>query len=153
MRINCIPVDFLADVHLFAEYREIKMLPKAFLKSKNSKNGILKEKISKKYILNTGHGYFFYDKLNYIYYRFKELKTELKKRNFNIQHNDILYINDKKYLNDWVPNKEDMLTSFERIYQKIMMKPDWYKFHHEPMNKKNWEDLLHIQKELIIKGI
>ena len=74
MRINVIPMNMLADQHLFAEFREIKMLPKSLLRSWNAKKGIDYSKISKHYTLNTGHGYFFYDKLNYI---FKKLQLSL----------------------------------------------------------------------------
>lgn len=152
MRINCVPVDFLADQHLFAEYREIKMLPKSFLRSKTSKNGILTNKISKKYTLNTGHGYFFYDKLKYIYSRFEELKKELVKRNYNITNLEILSISDLYFLNDWKPTKEDMNVSLDRIEEKIFMKPEFYHYNHESMNRDKWKEILVIQRS-IIKGV
>ena len=39
MRVNVIHPKYLADQHLVAEYREIKMGPKALSKSLYSKNG------------------------------------------------------------------------------------------------------------------
>ena len=46
MRVNVIHPKYLADQHLVAEYREIKMGPKALSKSLYSKNGVDKNRIS-----------------------------------------------------------------------------------------------------------
>lgn len=43
MRVNVIHPKYLADQHLVAEYREIKMGPKALSKSLYSKNGVDKK--------------------------------------------------------------------------------------------------------------
>ena len=48
MRVNVIHPKYLADQHLVAEYREIKMGPKALSKSLYSKNGVNKNRISKR---------------------------------------------------------------------------------------------------------
>lgn len=65
MRVNVIHPKYLADQHLVAEYREIKMGPKALSKSLYSKNGVDKKRVSKEYTLNTGHTYFFMIKINF----------------------------------------------------------------------------------------
>ena len=94
MRINIIPVELLADRHLIAEYREIKMLPKCIVRSSKSKNGIDYNSLPKEYTLNTGHGKFFYNKLGFIENRFQELIQEMKNRNFNVTCTELY---DKKY--------------------------------------------------------
>ena len=65
-RINIIPVSELHDQHLIAEYREITMVPAALNRTLNSKTGLIREKISKRFTLNNGHVYFFYDKGLYL---------------------------------------------------------------------------------------
>lgn len=153
MRINCIPVDLLADVHAFAEWRELKILPKSLLRSKNSKNGLDMNKISEHYTLNTGHGYFFYDKLSYIYKRSIQLKEELEKRGYNLGESDILVLNIPGLMNDWVPTPRDMNVSLERITQKIMMKPEWYRYKRKSMTKEDWVSFLELQKVILSEEI
>ena len=58
-RINIIPANELYDQQLIDEYREITMVPAALKRTLNSKNGLVKSKISNKYTLNSGHVYFF----------------------------------------------------------------------------------------------
>lgn len=126
MRINCVPVQELHKIHLFAEFREIKMLPKALLRTINSKNGLDKNKISPKYTLNTGHGYFFYDKLNYIYDRFEELSYEVIRRGINTNSFEITKIDIPELMNNWIPTKEDIEINRERINLRISQKPHLY---------------------------
>lgn len=96
-RINLIPPDQLADQHLFAEFREIKMIPKSLNRSLAaviSKNpyhtiyphdvvGQLLARIPKKFTLNTGHVSFFYDKGAYLYRWYSMLREELRLRGIN----------------------------------------------------------------------
>jgi deoxyribonuclease (pyrimidine dimer) len=128
-RINIIPVEELADQHLIAEYREITMVPAALKRTLASKVGLRKEKISKRYTLNTGHVYFFYDKGLYLYNRYQEIITEMKRRGFNPSPGrkfpkevfpDYLY-------NDWMPSLDEQKIVRQRIEEKINMKPDWYR--------------------------
>ena len=66
-RINLITPSKLADQHLFAEWREIKMIPPALMRSLKSKNEQdIISKISNTYTLNKGHVTFFYDKINFL---------------------------------------------------------------------------------------
>ena len=81
-RINLIEPNELTDQHLIAEYREITMVPAALKRTLNSKIGLRKDKISKKYTLNTGHVYFFYDKGLYLNKRYDEIIAEMKQRGF-----------------------------------------------------------------------
>jgi len=79
-RINLVNPSELQDQHLIAEYREITMIPAALNRTLNSKIGLRREKISKKYTLNSGHVYFFYDKGKYLYNRYQDIITEMKNR-------------------------------------------------------------------------
>ena len=128
-RINIIPVEELTDQHLIAEYREITMVPAALKRTLSSKVGLRKEKISKRYTLNTGHVYFFYDKGLYLYKRYQEIITEMKGRGFNPNparrfpkdvFPDYLY-------NDWMPSLDEQKIIRKRIEEKINMKPGWYR--------------------------
>lgn len=149
MRINCLPVEWLADQHLFAEFREIKMLPKALQRTLKSSKGLKISLISDKYTLNTGHGYFFYNKLGYIYKRFEELKTEVHRRGYDTSSNDILDLQISDLTHDWKPTVSDMLVSLQRITEKIMMKPEWYRYNKNKMNKQDWVEFLNLKKQRI----
>lgn len=139
MRINCVPVGWLADQHLMAEFREIKMLPKALIRSLSSKKGLDISRISKTYTLNTGHGYFFYNKLEFVYARFENITYELLARDFKINEIDILELQRIDLRGSWSPSKSEMITSLERIEQKIMMKPEWYRYKRQAMTRDDWK--------------
>lgn len=131
-RVNVIPVEALTDQHLFAEYREITRLF-ALVKQACDKypiNTVLK-KVVPTYRLNTGHVLFFYDKLGFIEKRYFELKNELLLRSFNITLKDDIVefrqIIDKRFYNDFIPNKADMVINIKRLIDKIESKPNWYK--------------------------
>lgn len=131
-RVNIIPVQELTDQHLFAEYREITRLF-ALVKQACDKypiNTVLK-KVVPTYRLSTGHVVFFYDKLDFIERRYFELKDEVLKRGFNITLKDDItefrQIIDKRFYNDFTPNKNDMAINIERLIEKINAKPNWYK--------------------------
>ena len=72
-RINIVPASELYNQHLIAEYREITMVPAALNRTLKSKNGLDKSKIPKRYQLNKGHVYFFYDKGKYLDKRNKQI--------------------------------------------------------------------------------
>ncbi len=128
-RINIIPVSELTDQHLIAEYREITMVPAALKRTLRSKVGLRKEKISKRFTLNTGHVYFFYDKGLYLNNRYQEIITEMKLRGFNPDPNRKFpkHVFPKHLYNDWISSLDEQKIIRERIKQKINMKPDWYR--------------------------
>ena len=149
MRINIIPVNFLSDQHLIAEYREIKMLPKLAVRIIKSKSGLDINKISKEYTLNTGHGYFFVNKLTYIEKRFSQLCDEIKKRKFAL-NSTLLFDNNYDYsvltpdlYNDYIPSKEEQLINIERIKLRInemsQKKKNFYKFYSYNMSLEDWD--------------
>ncbi len=128
-RINIIPVSELTDQHLIAEYREITMVPAALNRTLNSKIGFQKEKVKKKFTLNSGHVYFFYDKGKYLNNRYKEIIDEMKKRGFSPDPNRKFpkEVFPEDLYNDWKPNKEDQKIIKKRLKEKINLKPDWYR--------------------------
>ena len=125
MRINCIPVEYLSDVHLRAEYREIILSIHYYKKSFFSKSGIDENRIPENYTLNKGHGYFWYNKFGYIDKRYNELLIEMKNRNYStISIEEKFYNLFEQYIpsntrNDWTPNKKDMIINLERILLRI----------------------------------
>lgn len=128
-RINIIPPSELSNQHLMAEYREIFMVPASLKRTLNSKEGYLANKVSKKYTLNKGHVYFFYNKLLYLRNRYSLLVNELKQRGYKLDDNR-LFPDDlpKQFYKDWKPSEEEQLIAKERINWKIQLKPNWYKF-------------------------
>jgi len=129
-RINIIPVSELHDQHLIAEYREITMVPAALNRTLNSKTGLIREKISKSFTLNSGHVYFFYDKGLYLDKRYTEIVNEMKSRGFNPDSARVFPIEifkDNDLYNDWTPTIEDQKLIRQRIQERINSKPDWYR--------------------------
>ena len=129
-RINIIPVEELYDQHLIAEYREITMVPAALNRTLNSKLGLKLNKISKKYTLNAGHVYFFYNKGKYLYDRYSQITTEMSKRGF--KHDSkrkfpTKIFKENNLYHDWSPNKEDYKIIRKRIKDKLQAKPNWYR--------------------------
>ena len=141
MRVNVIHPKYLADQHLVAEYREIKMGPKALSKSLYSKNGVDKNRISKEYTLNTGHTYFFYDKNKFLKRRLKLVIEEMQFRGF--QTNNVNLIDESydyhpstfnaEWWGDWEVTDEAVTINMERIESRLAMKEGWYKFWKRPI--------------------
>ena len=147
MRVNVIHPTFLSDQHLVAEYREVKMGPKALSRSLGSLKGVDKKKISPKYTLNTGHTYFFYDKNTFLEKRLALIVEEMQFRGFQTNH--IKLLDDKydyhpntfnpEWWGDWEPDLEALKINMERIDQRFFQKslePEtkgWYKFWKRPI--------------------
>ena len=129
-RINIIPPKKLYDQHLIAEYREITMVPAALKRTLNSKSGLMLSKISKKYTLNKGHVYFFYNKGLYLDKRYKQIIQEMRNRGFNPDSKrkfPVQIFIDNNLYHDWEPCKEDFKIIEKRIAEKIKKRPNWYK--------------------------
>lgn len=142
MRVNVLHPRFLSDQHLIAEYREVKMGPKALSKSLYSKNGVDKKRINPVYTLNTGHTYFFYDKNGYLEGRLARLVAEMQQR--GIETNFTELIDDKydyhpdtfndEFWNNWQPDEAALNINLERINQRFSIKQvGWYKFWGRPV--------------------
>lgn len=135
-RINLVDPSELMDQHLFAEFREIKMVPKALrrsLKAKQYNHDLVLKSVPKQFTLNTGHVKFFYDKGLYLSKRFTLLQIELIKRGYKIDlksslDDENIYLNvPSSFLNDYTPTEEALSIIRKRIQEKIDMKPSWYR--------------------------
>ena len=128
-RINIISPSELTDQHLIAEYREITMVPGSLRRTLKSKAGFRKERVSKKYTLNAGHVYFFYDKGKYLDKRYNQLVEEMKLRGFNPDSNRKFpkEVFPTELYNDWMPTLEEQKVVRQRIDEKIKMRPNWYR--------------------------
>jgi deoxyribonuclease (pyrimidine dimer) len=132
-RINLVPPSELTDQHLFAEFREIKRVPKVLLKSLQAYGLVgVCDRIPKHFTLGTGHVTFFYNKGVYLANRYQALREELHRRgvNFDITARldpDNIYGIHPRLQEDYVPTPEALTIIRERIATKIAMKPTWYR--------------------------
>ncbi len=153
-RINLVPPRELMDQHLFAEFREIKMVPKALHRSlralwkrelgndfdlREQSDRItsvihtLTEKIPSDFTLNTGHVMFFYNKGRYLMDRYMGIRYELYSRGMNFNgysqfDPDHIYDVYPELNNDYNPTPEALILIRARIAEKIAMKPNWYRY-------------------------
>ena len=134
-RINLVPPEELMDQHLFAEFREIKMVPKSLSRSLKARGAedVLK-RIPPAFTLNTGHVSFFYDKGKYLRKRYELLKEELEYRGLNFNR-DSLFDPDGTFESlgdafnrDYEPTEIALELIRKRIIDKIAMKPLWYRY-------------------------
>lgn len=133
-RINLVHPSELSDQHLFAEFREIKMVPKALARSIRAR-GIsgVRSVIPSKFTLGKGHVSFFYDKGKYLSNRYEQLRTELTTRgiNFNTEalfDSDGVFEYNQCFYGEYSPDDTAIATIRQRIAEKIAMKPSWYRF-------------------------
>lgn len=132
-RVNLVPPAELYDQHLFAEWRELKMIPKSLARSLLSRGlaGVLKM-IPPDYVLGGGHVSFFYDKGAYLRERYQVLSEELFRRgvDFNTQS---LFDPDRTFElypeldNNYVPTEAALALIRARIADRVAMKPSWYR--------------------------
>ena len=129
-RINIIEPFELTDQHLIAEYREIFMVGGSLRRTLKSKSGYQESKVPKKFTLNSGHVYFFYNKGAYLHRRYHELIDEMMKRGFEPDPSRVfptkVFVENGLY-NEWMPTIEDQKIIRERISLRISQKPDWYR--------------------------
>ena len=130
-RINLVNPQELSDQHLVAEYREIFMVGSALQRSmKSARWEFNKQKLPKKFTLNKGHVRFFYNKGKYLHNRYIKLIKEMKNRGMKPDPKRLFKKEqwpDELY-NDWEPNEEDIAVIRCRINQKILQKPEWYRW-------------------------
>ena len=129
-RVNILNPKDLTDQHLIAERLELTFVLSSAKRSNESKKGL---HVAPKFTLNAGHVSFFHDKLQYIKNRFNELTQEMIDRGMNPQmpyprEYDTL---PKGMWKDYVPTHEDETIIKERIVQRIMLKPEWYRYRGE----------------------
>ena len=132
-RINLVPPAELMDQHLFAEFREIKMVPRALARSlaSGTVDAVLK-RVPEKFTLNTGHVCFFYNKGAYLRRRYDELREELRLRGVNFNEGSVFDLDGvmtvEPWNGDYVPDEAAFLIIRTRIAEKIAMRPGWYKY-------------------------
>lgn len=135
-RINLVPPQELMDQHLFAEFREIKMIPKALRRS-IAAFGVdgVRRRIPREFTLNTGHVCFFYDKGYYLHKRYSEIRAELDRRGINYNKDSQLDpdgvfggILCPPLNEDYTPTPEALAIIRRRIAEKIALKPWWYRY-------------------------
>lgn len=143
-RVNLVPVTELADQHLFAEFRELKMVPKSLARSMRaaeargarSHEQIVYDVLSKcprEYVLGTGHVSFFYDKGLYLQQRYSDLRRELARRQYAFDQNSLLdpdrvFERDARFRNDYTPTPAALALIRARIAERIAQKPEWYRW-------------------------
>jgi deoxyribonuclease (pyrimidine dimer) len=140
-RINLVPPSELTDQHLFAEFREIKMVPKSLARSLRARGlaGVLKI-VPAEFTLNKGHVSFFYDKGCYLQRRYQELRIELAVRGVNFDKGsefdpDDTFFNNPGLLGRYTPTPEALKIIRDRIAEKIAMKPNWYRYNGKPLTQ------------------
>lgn len=118
---------------LCAEWRELKMIPKALARSlKTQSREKIFKKIPKEFCLNAGHVTFFYDKGAYLRKRYDQLTEELIARGYNINRDakfdpdDVMF--EPTWNGDYKPDERAFAIIRERIAEKIAMKPEFYKW-------------------------
>lgn len=125
MRINLgIPPALLADQHLIAEYAEVEMVPGILRKN------LVVPNINDTMLLRFDHINFFKDKLSYLYHRKIELVKEMRFREFKVNF-PLLLIDDlpANLRNNWEPSLNQSRFVKQRIAERLITKPDWYRFH------------------------
>jgi deoxyribonuclease (pyrimidine dimer) len=144
MRINVIDPRLLLDQHLVAEYREIKMLPKAFIRTLRSRLGLIETKIPTEYVLGKGHGYFFYDKLLYIEERFEAILKEIKLRGFTTNFTSLYdenfdysldVVESFKAYNSYNPTYKDCCVNVSRIIDRFDEVDNFYRYYGRLISK------------------
>jgi deoxyribonuclease (pyrimidine dimer) len=140
-RLNLVPVEELYDQHLFAEFREIKMVPKALARSlraalRHCKHGTpveyVLDRVPPVYVLGTGHVSFFYNKGMYLQQRYSDLCRELARRGINYDRNalldpDYVFEHDYRLRGDYYPTPEALALVRTRIALRVADKPTWYR--------------------------
>lgn len=115
-RINCIPVEELTREHLVAEYRELPRLAKhAAQKYVKNPNFVPPPT----YRLGRGHMDFFVDKGKWLAERHEQLVTEMRRRNYVVNHPTYPHIHPQVWQGDWTPTEEALAVNRERIQLRL----------------------------------
>lgn len=124
-RINVIPVQYLADQHLIAEYRELPRVLKQNIDLSDAPDN---------YCLGKGHMKWGRKHALYCLKRYKEICNEMIYRGFtvNYTYEDLKkYVNincPKEILNDYIITDVDIVLNLKRIVEKIIKRQNFYKW-------------------------
>lgn len=135
-RINLISPEELTDQHLMREYQELPRIVGLVRKAIHRGKKPSDFKIAHDYILGSGHVTFFYNKLEFLRKRQLSLIAELLVREYKIVHQEGLDLYDipNEWIGDYIPTNNGLMLSRERIREKILMKPHWYKYKGKPID-------------------
>lgn len=136
VRVNLIHPKKLADQHLIAEYNEILMLLGYVSKYPE------KKAIPSEYTLGKGHIRFFKDKLVYLVDRHELIKQEMHKRNFITTKQIDIRKFPINLRNPWKPKEKDIIIIKQRITEKLLKKPSWYRYYSKPQTAEFFIKLL-----------
>lgn len=146
-RINLVPPEELMDQHLFAEFREIKMVPKSLRRSLQAagrrhllttaaQHSVLL-RIPPAFTLDTGHVSFFYNKGAYLQERYHALVTELIRRGFNfdkdaqLDEDGVFASLPAEFNQHYTPTEGALALVRQRIAEKLALRPGWYRYYGE----------------------
>jgi deoxyribonuclease (pyrimidine dimer) len=134
-RVNLVPVAELADQHLFAEWRELKMIPRSLARSLAGRSQAqVLARVPGAFTLNTGHVMFFYDKARFLRRRYDALTAELLDRGYRLDDDHALDATGVwsglplAFHQDYVPTAAAAKLSRARIEQRIAIQPHWYRW-------------------------
>ena len=132
MRLNCgIHPSRLSDEHLYAESRELKMLPALY-----KRIGVTKSKIPDKVTLGQGHMLFFYMKPQYTLNRYKIVVEECLRRGIKIKDESWRWDVYGDIVDDWDEEGFEKVLLEERITSKIMSSPkQYFHYNHKRISK------------------
>lgn len=136
-RINLTHPSTLTDQHLMAEFRELPRVYSSLEKALyNRKEPFNMNEIPRKFKLGTGHVKFFFDKLYFLHKRHEMIYAELLYRGFKVKRYNSLpyYAFGELFQNNWIPSTEDVRLSNQRLYERIMAKPSFYKHCGKPLS-------------------
>lgn len=138
-RVNVVPVSELADQHLFAEFRELKMVPRSLNRSLRKYEHLpdpvraLLATLPPTYRLGAGHVSFFYDRGLYLQNRYSDICRELARRGVNYDANVLLdplriFTQDARLCKDYTPTPEALAENRARINERLQQRPGWYRW-------------------------
>ncbi len=105
----------LTNKHLLAEHREIKRIPNTI---KSGKAKI--ENIPFQFTLGTGHVKFFYNKLGFLFERYKQLYNECIKRGFAVtSYHEAWEDIPDNLMQDYTPTEQDRQIILQRINERL----------------------------------
>ena len=140
MRLNVgIAPESLTDEQLFAESRELKMLPSYF-----ERYGMLSfSKAPERFTLGKGHILFFAFKPTYTLTRYKKVLAECRNRNINVKDESFRWGVYGDMCDEFEEEEWMRKILVERICEKIDMSPKkYFHYHHQVISKKDAKNML-----------
>ena len=133
MRLNCgIPVEYLTDEHLFAEQRELKMLPSLFKRIGFSSL----KKAPKVFTLGTGHMLFGVYRPTYTLNRYNQVFKECIKRGYKIEYEGYRWDVYGDYKDDYKETGNEKYILIERIEERIINSTkQYFHYNHKRISK------------------